>query len=145
MNPVEFFSTPDGDFVTNPDREWLRDLILNQGEDYWNAGAGQGSLKYSGPDGTVELLLTMERSSGFYLEFIDQNSVYYVSLGNGTFEETVTAFVGGEPLILPCAFFVSREQAWTAVEEVCNTGQRSAALTWKNRSEVNWHYGFKDE
>lgn len=145
MNTIEFFSPPDGDEVTNPDKKWLRDLVLNKGEDFWNAGAGQGSLKFSGPDGTVELLLTMEQSLGFYLEYIDQNSVYYVSLGNGSFEDTVTVYVGGDPLVLPSAFFVSREVAWTAVEEFCNTGQRSDALTWKDRSEVNWHYGYEEE
>ncbi len=87
----------------------------------------------------------MEQSLGFYLEYIDQHSVFYVSLGNGNFEDTVTVYVGGEPLVLPLAFFVSREAASAAVEEFCNTGQRSDVLIWKDRNEVNWYYGYKEE
>jgi hypothetical protein len=138
---TEFFSPPDGAFVANPNAEWLEDLILNVGEDYWNAGAGQASLKREDDGSNVELLLTLVPMRGFYLEYIDSNNNYFVSLGDGTFDETATVYVGGDPVVLPTALLVAKELAAAAVEEFCRTGERSSAVRWKLRRDLNWHYG----
>lgn len=95
---LEFFSPPDGDVIVDPDIKLLRKLVLTGGEDYWNAGAGQGSLKYVGANGKTELLLAFHKTCGFYLEYIDMNDVYYVSLGGGDFDHAVSVYVGGNPL-----------------------------------------------
>jgi len=109
---TEFFSPPDGSFVANPKAEWLHDLILNKGDEYWNAGAGQASLKRDDDGNSVELQLTMVPKHGFYREFIDTNNKYFVSLGDGTFDETVTVCVGGDPIVLPTAIVVSKDWLW---------------------------------
>jgi hypothetical protein len=142
---TEFFSPPDGEIIQNPQLDWLKDLILNKGEDYWNAGAGQASLKRHENGATIELLLTLEPSQGFYLEYIDPQNVYYVSLGEGTFDKTVTVYVGGDPVLLPTAFFISRKLALAAVEELCSSGCRTTKITWKQRRDVKWNYGCESE
>lgn len=142
---MEFFSPPDGEIVMNPELDQLRDLIMNKGEDYWNAGAGQASLKRHQNGATIELLLMMEPSLGFYLEYIDPQNVYYVSLGEGSFDKTATIYIGGDPVLLPTVFFVPRESACAAVEELYRTGQRSERINWKRRSEVSWHYGYQED
>lgn len=145
MTTIEFFSPPDGEIIRNPKPESLKELVLNRGEDYWNAGAGQGSLDRKQRGRSLQLLLTFSTDHGFYLEYIDRNDVYFVSMGEGTFDQTVTVEVGGDPILLPTAFFISPDQAWAAVEEFCATGKRTTAIRWKDRSEVNWDYGIPDE
>ncbi len=145
MKMLEYFSPPDGEIVENPAPDRLRNLILNEGEDYWNAGAGQASLTCREDGSTKVLLLTMEPSLGFYLEYVDPDKVYYIPFKGGTFDDTVTVYVGGDPLLLPAAFFVPRELAWAAAEEFCRSGGRTDKITWKNRTEVNWHYGYPDD
>jgi hypothetical protein len=137
---VEFFSPPDGNTLTDPDVAFLKKLVLTGGDDYWNSGAGQGSLKYSGVNEKKELLLTFHERNGFSLEYIDSRDVYYVSLGCGDFNHSVKVYVGGDPLILPTKFFVSRELACAAVEDFCLTGQPTPKIKWGKRSEQKWDY-----
>jgi len=145
MVTIEFFSPPEGEFVKNPKLEWLKGLILNKGESYWNAGAGQGSLTRKQNGSNVQLTITLAPDHVFYLEYIDRDDTYFVSIGEGTFEETITVEVGGDPLLLPTAFLISKELACAAVVEFCKTGQRTKRVKWKKRSSVNWHYGFPEE
>jgi len=136
MAVVEFFSPPDGEFVKNPSLEWLGGLILGSGEDFWSAGAGQASLKRTQDVVVTQLLMTFVPGIGFYLEFIDQNSQYFVSLGTDTSSETTTVYVGGDPLVIPNSLVVARDQALAAVSEFCATGDRSPKVNWKRRSDV---------
>jgi hypothetical protein len=142
MSSIEFFSPPDGDTLTNPDRDWLKKLVVEPSRNYWNSGAGQASLKWHGDNGATELLLVFDQDHGFSLEYIDQNKVYYVPLGDGDFDHTVKVYVGGEPVVLPTKFFVSKERTWVAVEQFLKDGNRSNDLNWARRSELKWHYGY---
>jgi hypothetical protein len=144
MSTTEYFA-PAGESVTNPDPDRLKELILNGGEDYWNVGSGQASLEYVEDSGRTALLLALEPSLGFYLEYVNRNKVYYVPVGEGPLDRTVTIYVGGDPMPLPTAFFVSRELAWDAVELMCRSGERTPKINWKERSETNWHYGYPED
>jgi hypothetical protein len=142
---IEFFSPPNGDFLTSPDMAWLKHLVLKEGPDYWNAGAGQAAIWFGKGKRRPELDLTFDKSFGFSLQHIDAKSVHYVSLGKGDFAHAVTVYVCGDPLVLPSAFFIPRRLAWIAVEEFCRTGLRSANIRWGKRSEQNWHYGHPED
>jgi len=142
---IEFFSPPNGDFVINPDMAWLKNLVLKEGPEYWNAGAGQASIKYDKGKRSPQLLIIFEKSLGFFLEYIDAKSVYYVSLGKGDFAHAVTVHICGEPLLLPSTFFIPRRLAWIAVEEFCRAGLRHRKVRWGKRSEQHWAYGHPED
>ena len=44
------FYGPDGDTVENPDEEFIKDLIFNKDEDFWQDGSGDSSLEVEGCD-----------------------------------------------------------------------------------------------
>lgn len=40
------FTDPFGESFENPNREWLKNLIFNESDDFWDADAGEGSVKF---------------------------------------------------------------------------------------------------
>jgi hypothetical protein len=143
MPRVEFRTPPTGDEIDNPDRRMLRELVLYGGAGYWSAGCGQGALNFfrSGQRRrAAQLLLMSDESAGFYLEHVDEENGYHVSVGGDDFEHEILVYVGGDPIRVPPALFVTPEAAWTAVEEFCKTGRRTRAITWKLRDALDWEY-----
>jgi hypothetical protein len=141
MDTIEYHSPPDGATIPAPKPEWLRDLVLRAGKEYWNAGAGQAALTWQGGEVRTVLLLTFEETLGFYLEYVDPRSCYYVSVHDDREPRTVTVYVGGNPLLLPSRFFVSRRSAWEAVAHFLRTGEKNDAVRWEERNKQNWDYG----
>ncbi len=90
------------------------------------------------------MILTYEEAHGFYLEYVTEYKQCFVSLGEGSFDEVVAPHVGGDPLPLPAAFFVTPLEASRIVEEFLCSGTRGQSIKWGLRSEQGWHYGYPD-
>jgi hypothetical protein len=142
---TKFCSPADGDIIENPDISFLRILILYVGKEYWNSGAGQGYITYVKDNKDQQLLITFDQDWGFYLEFQSNQEDTQVTLGKGNFENTVSPYIGGNPVLLPTKFFITREKALLAIEKFVKTGDRTNQITWGKESEQNWHYGYVDE
>lgn len=52
------FYGPDGDTVENPDEEFLKDIIFNKDEDFWQDGSGDSSLEVEGCDEAPYFFMT---------------------------------------------------------------------------------------
>jgi len=137
-----FIVPGDGSEVAEPDVNWLRELVLNGDSEFWNSGSGQGWLRDQ--DQKTELLLTFHEDHGFSLDYCDSRSTYFVSLGNGDFTHKIKVYIGGDPEFLPTARFVSRKEAWLAIEEFCRSGRMTTKIKWGKRSEQKWSTAWWD-
>ncbi|VEP18272.1 hypothetical protein H1P_730013 [Hyella patelloides LEGE 07179] len=138
------YDSPSGESIKNPDVKTIENLILHESEDYWCSGAAQGGLSWFKDEREwISLLeIVFEPSQGFWLKYTDSD-VICVSLGSGDYkhENAVTAYIGGEPLLLPTKWFVKPQEAWFAVEEFCQTGGMTIKINWGRQGEQNWDYG----
>jgi hypothetical protein len=138
---VIFVSPPDGSEVLAPDIDWLRELVLHHGAEFWSSGSGQAWLKY--PEGP-QLLLAFAAGHGFYPEYIDREGQCWISLAEGSEGEKIPVWIGGDPIIVSKRFFVPAELAWAAVEEFCATGARTNRISWVRLSNLDWNFGYWD-
>jgi len=143
MKQTKFFSPPYGDVILNPDLLFLEILVLYVNDEYWCSGSGDSYIEYEDEAKTsrIEILFSLEY--GFYLRFQAWQEDYH-SLGLGDFTNTVTVYVGGDPLLLPTKFFITREQALLVVKEFCQTGKRINKINWGKDEDINWNYGFEE-
>ncbi len=119
MTKVVFVVPEDGSEVVGPKLNWLRGLVMDQGDDFWSSGSGQGWLKHSSG---AQLLLAFNSAHGFYLEYIEPDRDYWISLSGSNPKRKIVLWIGGNPIIVAGRFFVSRQSAWKAVKELCATG-----------------------
>ncbi len=138
MISFSFFSPPDGKIFKNPDLGFLKTLILYAESLYWNSGAGQANIDIETDGKTRHLILTFDVNFGFMLEFHILGEPIFVSLGDGTFDESTTVYIGGVPEEFPSKFFITREEAWEAVEYFCETGELCDEITWGKLEDQNW-------
>mgnify|MGYP002625507595 FL=1 len=125
--------------VSSP--ELLRSLVLQGDESYWCGGSGEGSFEAEIESETAMLSLLLKEPYGFLLQYGTYESTDdFVAISSTDYSTTIEASIGGNPWVVPTAFFVSREQAYHAVEEFCRTGQMSKSLRWGKLSEQNWEF-----
>jgi hypothetical protein len=138
---VTFFSLEDGSEVVAPEIDWLRELVLHRGADFWSSGNGQACLKY--PEGP-RLLLAFAAGHGFYPEYDDLQGQCWISLAEGEERDKIPVWIGGDPIIVSARFFVPADLAWAAVEEFCATGARTDRIRWIRLSDLAWNFGYWD-
>jgi hypothetical protein len=145
MKKVKFYSPPFGDEIENPDTRLLEIMILYVDGNFWASGSGQAWITYVDDKKYAKLILTFDISNTkFCLEYDSNQEPRCVSLGEGDFNHIISTYVGGDKWILPTKFFVSPTETWLAIEEFCNTGNKTDKITWGKRSEINWHYGYTE-
>jgi hypothetical protein len=106
---------------------------------YWCVGSGDGSLEAKVGSGIVALSLVLKEPYGFLLQYGMYDSTDdFVSITSTDFSTTVQASLGGNPWVVPTGFFVSREKAWEAIEDFCQSGQMSKSLTWGRLADQQW-------
>jgi hypothetical protein len=127
------FIAPDGSDQTAPDPIFLRDLILMSGDDYWQSGAGDAALWFDREDGKRARLIIMEdETSGFFLLYEHPESGdYFCPEGSQESEQSVTIYMGGEPMEINARHFLSKDQTWQTVEYFMKAGERNPALDWQ--------------
>ena len=132
MGRIVFRDTA-GEAHENPAASWLKDLLLNAGDDFWAGGSGEAVLNYSeGGEQTSKLLLTGLDEYGFMLHHnvspkTEPDRVLTTGLRTG---EVVEAIIGGEPIPCRREYFVPKATAWEAVEYFLHTGKRKEDLHW---------------
>jgi hypothetical protein len=118
----------------------MRDVILSKGEDYWNIDSGSGAIDLY--DSTAHLYLHLIFKTGIGFHIIHGcdpgEGPRFVAVGGADFESKVTVYVGGDPAFIPLALFISRELAWSVVQEFLISGSRTNVVEWKRTSEVRW-------
>jgi hypothetical protein len=128
------FIAPDGVDRIAPSPEELRELVLNRGDDYWQADAGDAAIWYDREDGSrSRLILVEDERHGFFLlyEAPDGDGGYLCPVEEQATDETVTVYTGGEPMEVEARRFVSKEKAWEAVEYFLQTGEANPKLNWE--------------
>jgi hypothetical protein len=147
MRKIVFTVPLNGAEIPDPSMEQLREWVFHGGEKFWAAGSGQGLLEHvtDGPRKRwPNLLLMFEESEGFYLEYIDGQGQYHVPIASEDYGRKVLVYIGGDPIQVPPAFFLSADIAWSVVEEFCRSGEGSSTIRWKRRKEVDWNYSTEE-
>src|SRR5262245_41565763 len=109
---IVFVVPSDGREIVAPAVDWLREMVLTAGEEFWCGGCGEAWLKHPGG---AELLLGFAKGHGFFLQFIDAEHVSWIPYSEKLPETKVVRWVGGNPMIVSERFFSSRDLAWTAI------------------------------
>ena len=135
------FVPGDGSEVVSPDADWLREVVLHGGADFWCSGSGQGWLKRA--DG-ASLLLAFAPGHGFFPEYVGDEQDRWMALSRERGTQKVPIWIGGDPIIVSEQFFVSPELARAAVEELCASGKRTARFPWVRQNDVPWSFGYWD-
>jgi hypothetical protein len=133
------FKPPNQPEIYNPPMEMLQHLILQGSEEYWCIGSGEGSVETELTANALSLIL--KEPYGFLLLFVTPSGNDFVSISSTDLSTTVKVWMGGNPWVVPTAFFVSRPKAWEAVEEFCRSGQMSKSLKWGRLAEQQWDFG----
>jgi hypothetical protein len=141
MSAIVFVVPENGEEVTSPNLDWLRQMVLHGGTDFWCSGSGQGWLKH--PTG-AELLLAFADRHGFFPEYIGEQLDHWIAFSENCGEGKVPVWIGGDPIIVSERFFVSAESAWSAVEEFCSSGERTRRIGWRREGDVEWSFGYWD-
>jgi hypothetical protein len=141
MTEVVFVVPADGSEVASPDIDWLRDMVLHGGKDFWCSGSGQGWLKH--PEGP-ELLLAFAAGHGFFPQYIGCQRDHWIAFSKTRDNARVPVWIGGDPIIVSGRFFVSPEIACATVEEFCSSAQRAPQVSWMRQSDVDWSFGYWD-
>ena len=141
MKEIELLST-DGEVYTNPTQDFVTNLILNGGHEYWINASDQAVItKYIDGKEVSQLILTYSKEYEFQVEFRNIGVTYYVSLGSGNFEKTTIVNIGGDGCLLPSKFFITKEKANQVTLFYLNTGKMADQISWGDLTEINWHYG----
>ncbi len=82
----------------------------------------------------------MADGCGFYLEYYG-DKVCYIHLSGNSFDDVTEVYVGGDPIPIPRALFMDMNEAITQVKEFIKTVKVACNINWKDRADVNWHYG----
>jgi hypothetical protein len=129
MKEIEFWA-PSGETLKNPSMEVLREIIFERGKEFWERDSFDAGLYYRAPDANSQLILMRKEPYGFCVQYIGQEEDEYALASDEEPNEVVTVYPGGESLKLPRNYFVSPADAWTAIEEFCQSGKRQTGLRW---------------
>ncbi len=142
-NVTKFFSPPDGEELNNVSIDFLTDKLVNHGAEYWNAGAGQASLKFHLNERSFTELLIILCLDRFYFEYIDEQSVYYVVLQTMGISEGQIIYVGGDPLRVPMQCTVDRKTSVDLCAHFLKFGSRYEKINWVPRNQIEWEYSLE--
>lgn len=114
----------------NPDRQVLRDLILNASE----PGREYGEATIRFPKGTPSawLYILHDRSLGCSLWYNDRRETW-LPIGDAA---RMTELVCPDDIKSPAGSFLTPTAALPVIEEFCCTGERSAAVEWVRLSDL---------
>jgi len=127
------FIAPDGEERLDPSREFLKELILKRGDEYWQSGSGDAALWFDyDEERRARLILIENEPEGFFLLYESPDEgMYYCPTNEAELEQTITVYVGGEEMEVSVGHFLNKQVAWLAVEDFLQSGERSAKLKWE--------------
>ena len=126
--------------IDNPLIDDLRQEIRSL--DRWFSSArNSGRLDYADGQRNESLTLVAHEQLGYCLCYSLMSDHEQVSVGDRDRLEEKTVMADGS--WLAAGHFVSPDQAWIAIEEFCNTGNRSEKLDWipvEELPDLEWWY-----
>jgi hypothetical protein len=131
---------PSGRVTNDPAAEYIREALVEEGDDYWSLGCGQLSLNFEPGGVDREMIVTPDDAWRFHLDYVaDGDDMDWYTTRNGDHSAPpVTVQVSGEAHLLPGDSFLTAEHAWQAVETFMRDGSRDPRLTWARRSKFVW-------
>jgi hypothetical protein len=139
--------------IENPSEEYLRHLVFDSDETYWNAGCGDAGLNVQRPEssdyvyntGEPALIFFFEQDTGFFFRLQRVDGIVFVPYNGMACDDLVSHYVGGEPFWVPRACYVSRETAWNIVKDYIDRRERSSSVQWVPFEELKYKVpGFDD-
>jgi hypothetical protein len=116
----------------------VRNPILESDDAFWKCGSGEAQLSFRRKPQQATLTICFKKNVGFMLLFMDNSEGdLFVTCRGADYRRKASLFSGGDYYKFPIAFFVSDEEAWKVVTDFVESGQRSAAVSWKRRLDIN--------
>jgi hypothetical protein len=119
--------------VINPSPEFLIDLVLKAGDEYWAAGSGDAGLNFVDAGETfAEMILIVREAYGVFVHHVysGERGGPYALEDQEAYSGEVTITHAGQPWTLPRAFFVEKDKAIIAIRQFLKDGTRSPNLHW---------------
>lgn len=127
---LKFFA-PDGNDRVGISPEEIASLILEGDPEFWEAGSGDGAIRFSDESADGEMIIMVREPYGVFVQFTEAETGKEWVLSTGADEEeTITISQNREPWELPHAFFVPRGIAARTVSEFARTGKRPEDENW---------------
>lgn len=117
--------------IRNPDRETLRDLVLNAnqpGREY-----GEASIKLDGANPRMWLYILHDNDLGCSLWYHDADGEAWVPIGNAA---RMNELVCPDDINSPAGSFLDPSMALAVIEEFCRTGERSSDVAWTKIADL---------
>jgi len=127
------FTDAFGDWHEDPDPGWLRDLVFNRGDEFWEGASGDASISYD-EDSVPKSGMTLvgRQQHGFLVDHSYSRGDLTRSLVGGPHTgDIVEVFIGGEPTRFWREYFVPKDVAWKAIEYFLQSGDRNPSLAWE--------------
>lgn len=140
-----YFSDSNGDYREVTDIAKLKAAIIDNFEEFWMDGSGDGFFDYVDDDGkTVRLFIGTNMEYGIYLHFTDWdkkgNGVDLLSLHDASKLDEVAETA--EELYASIGLFLPIEQAWEVIVDFIKNGKPSDKVEWITPDDIpeegNW-------
>lgn len=136
------FSTPIGDEYEVSDLNALKNDIIDNFDEYWMQGSGDGFIDYYIDDKKVStLMLGPNIEYGLYLHIIDYtNKADLLSLYDKSRLDEVAETA--DEIYASVGLFLPKDKAWEGVKYFLETGKPLSDITWITPDDIpengNW-------
>lgn len=136
------FNTPNGDTKQVTDLDALKSDIIDNFDEYWMQGSGDGFIEYFVDDKNVStLMLGPNIEYGLYLHIIDYtNKTDLLSLyDNSRLDEVAET---ADEIYASVGLFLPNDKAWEGIKYFFETGKPLSDITWITPDDIpengNW-------
>lgn len=128
-----------GECIDAPDINFLRDIVLNPGCDYWSHGITSGAvLEIHDSEAMRCLLINPRESLGVYLKYHEFHNHRLTDTQLSMHDPTKLSKVvdGGDEWFASVGLFLPPHLAWPGVEYFCQTGRLTPQIHWISPSTM---------
>jgi hypothetical protein len=125
--------------IENPSLQTVIEKLDTTDPAFWDRGSGDAGLEGEFAFGVARLVIIGKNPHGFFLQHTRvAGDADYVAVSGDDYSITTKVVVGGEPWVIPIAFFVDSFAMKAAVRHFVETGERLADLKWVKIWEQDW-------
>src|SRR5262245_1857703 len=141
--PQVIYNSPLGEDERNPSEAFIGELFAKE-EEYWQdpLGCGHGTFDYlENSLNKATLEVTSKQGLGFFLDITERDPRahrHFVAVRDCSIAGTAVLHYGGEPFIVPKAFFHPPKIACKVALDFCRYGGRPPDIRWCAQRELNW-------
>jgi hypothetical protein len=131
---------PDGKSIVDPTPDEIIEMLDTTKPSFWERGSGDVGIERKTESDFERLVIIGKEPHGFYIQHSDSNpSDPYIAIEGEDYSIRTKVIVGGEPWIIPVAFFVDSKGLRAAIGEFCETGKREVNLKWVKLWKQDWN------